>query len=177
MPLVSMCNARKIPLIVFDSADKKISFLGKCFSFPNSQLLEIFALEQAKSENCSSTQVNCSKKRVIRNNLHRQVSKMLVPPHMIEEQSKIIYQINKYYVERVQTRMSIIDKTIREICQIVQDILRVSLTANLHFLFSFHNQFSGSGSGSTRATIHFQPIGMQWQVSCTIVWRSNFTQR
>lgn len=51
---------------------------------------------------------------------------MLVPPHMIEEQSKIIYQINKYYVERVQTRMSIIDKTIREICQIVQDILRVS---------------------------------------------------
>ncbi|XP_070492097.1 protein mab-21-like isoform X2 [Chironomus tepperi] len=49
---------------------------------------------------------------------------MLVPPHMIEEQSKIIYQINKYYVERVQTRMSVIDKTIREICQIVQDILR-----------------------------------------------------
>lgn len=49
---------------------------------------------------------------------------MLVPPHMIEEQSKIIYQINKYYVERVQTRMTVIDKTIREICQIVQDILR-----------------------------------------------------
>lgn len=50
--------------------------------------------------------------------------KMLVPPHMIEEQSKIIYQINKYYVERVQSRMTVIDKTIREICQIVQDILR-----------------------------------------------------
>lgn len=49
---------------------------------------------------------------------------MLVPPHMIEEQSKIIYQINKYYVERVQARTTIIDKTIREICQIVQDILR-----------------------------------------------------
>jgi putative nucleotidyltransferase len=43
---------------------------------------------------------------------------------MIEEQSKIIYQINKYYVERVQARTTIIDKTIREICQIVQDILR-----------------------------------------------------
>jgi hypothetical protein len=51
-------------------------------------------------------------------------AKMLVPPHMIEEQSKIIYQINKYYVERVQTRMTVIDKTIREICQIVQEILR-----------------------------------------------------
>lgn len=50
--------------------------------------------------------------------------KMLVPANMIEEQSKIIYQINKYYVERVQTRMTIIDKTIREICQIIQDILR-----------------------------------------------------
>jgi hypothetical protein len=57
---------------------------------------------------------------------------MLVPPHMIEEQSKIIYQINKYYVERVQTRMSIIDKTIREICQIVQDILR-EVEGDLHF--------------------------------------------
>lgn len=49
---------------------------------------------------------------------------MLVPPHMIEEQSKIIYQINKYYVERVQARTTQIDKTIREICQIVTDILR-----------------------------------------------------
>jgi hypothetical protein len=49
---------------------------------------------------------------------------MLVPAHMIEEQSKIIYQINKYYVERVQVRTNVIDKTIREICQIIQDILR-----------------------------------------------------
>lgn len=49
---------------------------------------------------------------------------MLVPAHLIEEQSKLIYQINKYYVEKVQVRMAQIDKTIREICQIVQDILR-----------------------------------------------------
>ena len=49
---------------------------------------------------------------------------MLVPPHMIEEQSKIIYQINKYYVERVQARTTQIDKTIREICEIVTEILR-----------------------------------------------------
>lgn len=54
---------------------------------------------------------------------------------MIEEQSKIIYQINKYYVERVQTRVSIIDKTIREICQIIQDILRVSRVSLARELF------------------------------------------
>lgn len=65
--------------------------------------------------------------KLTRHTLKNKNSKMLVPPHMIEEQSKIIYQINKYYVERVQTRMSIIDKTIREICQIVQDILRVRM--------------------------------------------------
>lgn len=56
--------------------------------------------------------------------LSLKISTMLVPPHMIEEQSKIIYQINKYYVERVQARTTQIDKTIREICQIVTDILR-----------------------------------------------------
>lgn len=94
---------------------------------------------------------------------------MLVPPHMIEEQSKIIYQINKYYVERVQTRVSIIDKTIREICQIIQDILRVSRVSLARELFHtlIKNWVIFAGSGGTRTTIYFESIGMQWQVSST----------
>lgn len=105
----------------------------KAFLFCLLTIIGNFHIEAIKSEKrilraCVFLQiVFIFGEKVISENLHWQVlAKMLVPPHMIEEQSKIIYQINKYYVERVQTRMSIIDKTIREICQIVQDILRVS---------------------------------------------------
>lgn len=40
---------------------------------------------------------------------------MLVPPDMLSAQSKLLYQINKYYGERVQTRKGHIAKTIREV--------------------------------------------------------------
>lgn len=49
---------------------------------------------------------------------------MLVPPDMVDAQSKLMYQINKYYAERVSTRMSQISKTIREVCKVIQDVLR-----------------------------------------------------
>ncbi|KAH0809618.1 hypothetical protein GEV33_013175 [Tenebrio molitor] len=49
---------------------------------------------------------------------------MLVPPDMLAAQSKMLYQINKYYGERVQTRMATIAKTIREVCKVVQDVLK-----------------------------------------------------
>lgn len=49
---------------------------------------------------------------------------MLVPPDMISATSKIIYQINRYHADRVQNRMSQIAKTIREVCKIVQDVLK-----------------------------------------------------
>jgi hypothetical protein len=43
---------------------------------------------------------------------------------MIGVQSRVIYQLNKYYVERVQTRMAQVAKGIREVCKIVQEVLR-----------------------------------------------------
>ncbi|XP_018576240.1 protein mab-21-like [Anoplophora glabripennis] len=49
---------------------------------------------------------------------------MLVPADMLAAQSKMLYQINKYYGERVQSRMATIAKTIREVCKVVQDVLK-----------------------------------------------------
>lgn len=49
---------------------------------------------------------------------------MLVPPDMVAVQSKMLYQLNKYFGERVQTRKLAISKSIREVCKIVQDVLR-----------------------------------------------------
>lgn len=49
---------------------------------------------------------------------------MLVPAEMIAVQSKTIFQINKYYAEKVQLRMGNISRVIREICKIVQEVLR-----------------------------------------------------
>ncbi|KAK7864382.1 hypothetical protein R5R35_010978 [Gryllus longicercus] len=49
---------------------------------------------------------------------------MLVPPDMMAAQSKMLYQINKYYGERVQTRKGHVAKTIREVCKVVQDVLK-----------------------------------------------------
>lgn len=49
---------------------------------------------------------------------------MLVPQDMMAAQSKMLYQLNKYYGERVQMRKSGIAKTIREVCRVVQDVLK-----------------------------------------------------
>lgn len=49
---------------------------------------------------------------------------MLVPPDMISATTRIVYQINRYQADRVQNRMSQIAKAIREVCRIVQDVLK-----------------------------------------------------
>ena len=49
---------------------------------------------------------------------------MLVPSDMMAAQSKMLYQLNKYYGERVQTRKGQIAKTLREVCKVVQDVLK-----------------------------------------------------
>ena len=50
--------------------------------------------------------------------------KMLVPSDMMASQSKMLYQLNKYFGERVQARKSQIAKTLREVCKVVQDVLK-----------------------------------------------------
>ncbi len=49
---------------------------------------------------------------------------MLVPADMIGPQSKLLFQVNKYYGDRVHQRKYTIAKTIREICKVVQDVLK-----------------------------------------------------
>ena len=49
---------------------------------------------------------------------------MLVPTDMLTAQTTMRYQIHKYYTERVQHRMVNIAKTIREVCKVVQDVLK-----------------------------------------------------
>jgi len=51
-------------------------------------------------------------------------SKMLVPSDMIGPQSKLLFQVNKFYGDRVHTRKYNVSKTIREICKVVQDVLK-----------------------------------------------------
>ena len=48
---------------------------------------------------------------------------MLVPSDMIGPQSKLLFQVNKFYGERVHARKLGVSKTIREICKVVQDVL------------------------------------------------------
>lgn len=53
-----------------------------------------------------------------------QTKTMLVPPDMLAAQSKMVYQINKYFTEKVQTRKLQTSKTIQEVCRVVQDVLK-----------------------------------------------------
>lgn len=43
---------------------------------------------------------------------------------MMAAQSKLLFQLNKYYNERVQARKAGVAKTIREVCKVVQDVLK-----------------------------------------------------
>jgi len=49
---------------------------------------------------------------------------MLVPSDMIGPQSKLMFQVNKFTGERVHARKFAISKTVREVCKVVQDVLK-----------------------------------------------------
>ena len=49
---------------------------------------------------------------------------MLVPSDMIEPQTKLQFQVNKYYSTRVHARKYTVGKTICDICKVVQDVLK-----------------------------------------------------
>lgn len=53
-----------------------------------------------------------------------ELSTMLVPPDMMAAQTRMVYQMNRFCTERVQARMFKTATAIREICKIVQDILK-----------------------------------------------------
>jgi len=49
---------------------------------------------------------------------------MLVPSDMIGPQSRLMFQVNKFYSDSVHLRKYNIAKTIGDICKIVQDVLK-----------------------------------------------------
>lgn len=71
---------------------------------------------------------------------------MLVPSDMISAQSKMVYQMNKYFGERVQMRKAGIMKTIQEICRIVQDVLKEVEVQEPRFISSL-NDYNGRFDG------------------------------
>ncbi|GFQ67090.1 protein mab-21 [Trichonephila clavata] len=64
---------------------------------------------------------------------------MLVPSDMMTAQSKLLYQLNKFYGERVQTRKGTIAKTVREVCKIVQDVLKEVEVQEPRFISSLND--------------------------------------
>ena len=45
-------------------------------------------------------------------------------PETITAQSNLLFQINHYYNERVHARKTATTKTIRDVCKVIQDILK-----------------------------------------------------
>ena len=69
-----------------------------------------------------------------------------VPPTMMAAQSKLLFHLNTYYNERVRTRKSSISKTVREVCKIVQDVLKEVEMQEPRFISSLtemNNHFDG----------------------------------
>ena len=64
---------------------------------------------------------------------------MLVPPDMLAAQSKLLYQLNKFYGERVQVRKANIAKTVREVCKVVQDVLKEVEVQEPRFISSLND--------------------------------------
>lgn len=62
---------------------------------------------------------------------------MLVPSDMMGAQSKLLYQLNKFYGERVQSRKAGVAKTLREVCRVVQDVLKEVEVQEPRFISSF----------------------------------------
>lgn len=72
---------------------------------------------------------------------------MLVPPEMLAgAQSKMVYQMNKYCTDRVQTRKATIHKTIMEVCRVVQDVLKEVEVQEPRFISSL-NDYNGRYDG------------------------------
>ena len=65
---------------------------------------------------------------------------------MIATQSKLLFQLNKFYQERVHARKANISKTIREICKVVQDVLKEVEVQEPRFISSLSEE-NGRYSG------------------------------
>ena len=55
---------------------------------------------------------------------------------MTSSQSKLLLQLNKFYNERVQSRRASVTKNLRDVCSIVQDVLKEVETQEPRFVSS-----------------------------------------
>ncbi|GIX68772.1 protein mab-21-like 2 [Caerostris extrusa] len=58
---------------------------------------------------------------------------------MLSAQSKLLYQLNKFYGERVQVRKTNIAKAVREVCKVVQDVLKEVEVQEPRFISSLND--------------------------------------
>ncbi|KAI0226810.1 putative nucleotidyltransferase MAB21L1 [Lamellibrachia satsuma] len=68
------------------------------------------------------------------------------PTTMMAAQSKLLFHLNKYYNERVRIRKGAIAKTIRDVCKVVQDVLKEVEVQEPRFISSLtemNNHFDG----------------------------------
>jgi len=55
---------------------------------------------------------------------------------MTSSQSKLLLQLNKFYNERVQSRRASVTKNLRDVCAVVQDVLKEVETQEPRFVSS-----------------------------------------
>ena len=60
-------------------------------------------------------------------------------PDMMSAQSKLLFQINKFYNERVHARKAGVSKVIRDVCKVVQDVLKEVEVQEPRFIRSVHS--------------------------------------
>ncbi|XP_076315462.1 protein mab-21-like 2 [Tachypleus tridentatus] len=65
---------------------------------------------------------------------------MLVPSDMIAAQSRLFYQLNKFYGDRVQARKTAIAKTVSDVFKVVQDVLREVEVQEPRFISSLNER-------------------------------------
>lgn len=85
---------------------------------------------------------------------------MMMP--MTSSQGKLLLQLNKFYNERVQTRRSSVTKNLRDVCSIVQDVLKEVETQEPRFVSSL-SEVNGHYDGLQVCSLAF--IGLPFTVT------------
>lgn len=82
---------------------------------------------------------------------------------MATAQTKLLFQLNKFHNDRVQSRRSGVAKTIREVCKVVQEILREVEVQEPRFISSL-----------TEVNGHYE--GLQVRLALPLVFKPALTR-
>jgi len=81
----------------------------------------------------------------------RKSAKMMMT--MTSSQSKLLLQLNKFYNERVQSRRASVTKNMRDVCSVVQDVLKEVETQEPRFVSSL-SEINGHYEGLQVCIFH-----------------------